>query len=290
MAEILKGAPAAKALSEKVKAKVLELRDSGIIPKLALVRVGENDGDVYYERNAIKRCAGVGIETESIVFSENVTENDFIAEIERLNSDDSVSGILIFRPLPKHISDSRVRETLSPDKDIDGITDGSLAGIFTGSGRGFCPCTAEACMVILDHYNIPISGKKACVVGRSLVIGKPVSQLLLAKNATVTICHTKTENLPDETKSADIIIAAAGHRGTIKPENVKPGQTVIDVGINTDENGNMCGDVDFLPVEAIVGAITPVPGGVGAVTTAILASHTVTAAERIAEAKKWQMS
>ncbi len=280
MAELLKGAPAAAALNEKTRVKAQALRAQGIVPTLALVRVGENDADIYYERGAIKRCAGLGVEAKRVVLPENVTEKELLALIHRLNSDKSVHGVLIFRPLPGHISDSAVRGALDPEKDVDGITDGSLAGVFTGSGRGFCPCTAQSCAEILDYYGVDCAGKRATVLGRSLVIGKPVSQLLLARNATVTVCHTKTRALEEETRRADILIAAVGHAKALTREHVSPGQIVIDVGINTDENGKMTGDADFAAVEPIVAAITPVPGGVGSVTTAVLASHTVQAAER----------
>lgn len=281
MAKLLKGAPAAKALCEKVSALSGKLRESGIEPTLALVRVGENDADIYYERNAIKRCNSVGVSTRSVVLTENVTEEEFLREIDKLNRDEKVHGILIFRPLPKHISDKKVSDLLAPEKDVDGITEGSLAGIFTGSGRGFCPCTAEACLEILDYYGIELTGKRVCVVGRSLVIGKPVSQLMLGRNATVTVCHTKTQDMAEETRRADIIIAAAGHMGTIGEGNVVSGQVIIDVGINTDADGKMCGDVEFEKVEPVVEAVTPVPGGVGSVTTSILAYHVVKAAERV---------
>ena len=282
MAELLKGAPVAAAMSERIRERVSLLLDRGITPTLATVRVGENDGDIYYERSAGKRCASLGIEMCSMTFPEDVSEDVLLETIDQLNQDESIHGVLIFRPLPKHISDDNVRAALSPDKDVDGITDGSMAGVFTGSGRGFCPCTAQACTEILDHYGIDCTGKRAVVMGRSLVIGKPVSQLLLSKNATVTVCHTRTRDLGEETRRADIIVAAVGHAHSLGPEHVAPGQVIIDVGINTGEDGNMCGDVDTALVEPIVSAITPVPGGVGSVTTAVLALHVVEAAERAA--------
>jgi methylenetetrahydrofolate dehydrogenase (NADP+)/methenyltetrahydrofolate cyclohydrolase len=280
LADILKGAPVAASLNEKTIKRVETLREKGVVPTLAMVRVGENDADIFYEKGATKRCDAVGIEARKILLPEDISETELIAEIEKLNNDSSVSGVLIFRPLPKHINDEHIRSALAPEKDVDGITDGSLAGVFTGSGRGFCPCTAEACIELLDYYGIDCTGKNAVVLGRSLVIGKPVSQLLIGKNATVTVCHTRTKNLPDVTRRADIIICAAGHAGAVTHGHVSSGQIIVDVGINTDENGKMCGDADFAGVEPIVGAITPVPGGVGSITTSVLVSHVVTAAER----------
>ena len=285
MAEILKGAPVVSALNERISKKAEELRGLGIIPTLTLVRVGENEADISYERGAIRRCEAVGVEVKSTVFPEDISQEELLAFIDSLNRDDSVHGVLIFRPLPRHINDEAVRSALAPEKDVDGITDGSLAGVFTGSGRGFCPCTAEACIEILDHYGIDCAGKRAVVVGRSLVIGKPVSQLLIGKNATVTVCHTRTKDMQSETRRADILIAAAGKAGVIGADHVAPGQVVIDVGINVDENGKLCGDVDFSSAEPVVSAITPVPGGVGSVTTSVLANHTVIAAERAARSR-----
>jgi len=280
MAEILKGAPVAEAICENVRERSAALRAAGCAPTLALVRVGANDADVYYERGAMKRCQSVGVDIKNCIFPEDITEPELIAAIEELNRDDSVHGVLIFRPLPRHISDSAVCNTLTPDKDVDGITEGSMAGVFTGSGRGWCPCTAEACATLLDHYGVDCTGKRVCVVGRSLVIGKPVSQLMLKRNATVTVCHTRTVDLPSETKRADVIIAAAGHIGTIGLEHISPRQIIVDVGTNTGADGKLCGDADFADIEPFVGAITPVPGGVGSITTAILALHTVEAAEK----------
>ena len=265
MAELLKGAPVTASLGEKIRERVSLLLDRGITPTLATVRVGDNDGDIYYERAASKRCGSLGIEMRSLTFPNDVSESALLEAIEQLNQDDSVHGVLIFRPLPKHINDSTVCAALSPDKDVDGITDGSMAGVFTGSGRGFCPCTAQACTEILDYYGIDCTGKRAVVLGRSLVIGKPVSQLLLAKNATVTVCHTRTRDLSQETRRAEIIVAAVGHARSLGPEDVSPGQVIVDVGTNTGEDGKMCGDVDTALVEPVVGAITPVPGGVGSV-------------------------
>ncbi|MBQ4427126.1 MAG: bifunctional 5,10-methylene-tetrahydrofolate dehydrogenase/5,10-methylene-tetrahydrofolate cyclohydrolase [Oscillospiraceae bacterium] len=280
MATLLKGAPVAKEITALCAKKAEKLIEAGVTPTLAMIRVGESDADVYYERAAMKRCEACGIAVRNYMFPERVEEDELILQIRQLNVDDSVHGVLIFRPLPKHISDARVRASLDVRKDVDGITDASLGGIFTGARAGFNPCTAESALSILKYYGVKLEGARAAVVGRSLVIGKPVSQLLINENATVTVCHSKTKNLSEELRRADIIVSAVGKPGTVTVGAVKPGQVIIDVGIATDENGNMVGDVDFGDVAPFVGAITPVPGGVGAVTTAILAYHTVQAAMR----------
>ncbi len=281
MAEILKGAPVAKEICSRVSAMVNTIKSKGLTPTLATVRVGERGDDIYYEKNAAKRMDSVGIDIIRLVLPESVTTQELCSVLSRLSEDKSVHGILLFKPLPSHIDDKKVLENLCPEKDVDGITEGSLAGIFTGSGRGFAPCTAEACVAILDYYGIELSGKKVCVVGRSLVVGKPVSQLLMSRNATVTVCHTKTENLMEETVRGDILISATGKIGLITDRYVKPGQIVIDVGTNTDAEGKLRGDVNFNLAEPVVAAITPVPGGVGSVTTSVLALHVAKAAERL---------
>lgn len=281
MAKLLKGAEAAKKLTEELKLRTAKLTDRGIRPCLAVVRVGERDDDIAYERGAMKRCEKIGIEVRNIVLPQNVEQDILVYEIEKLNHDDAVHGVLILRPLPRHIDDNAICAVLAPEKDADGITAGSLAGIYSFRDTGYAPCTAQACIELLKYYEIPIAGKNAVVVGRSLVIGRPVSMLLLKDNATVTICHSKTKGLAGICRNADIIIAAAGRAGMITGDYVSEGQTVIDVGIHENVDGNLCGDTAFAEIEGIVGAITPVPGGVGAMTTAILASHVVDAAERI---------
>lgn len=280
MATLLKGAPVAKEIAALTAERAARLAEDGITPTLALVRVGESDADVYYERAAMKRCEACGIAVRNYTFPASVEEDELILRIRQLNVDDSVHGVLIFRPLPKAISDARVRASLDVRKDVDGITDASLGGIFTGTRVGFNPCTAESVLSILRYYGVKLEGARAAVIGRSLVIGKPVSQLLMNENATVTVCHSKTKNLNEELRRADIIVTAVGRPGTVTVGAVRPGQVIVDVGIATDENGNMVGDVEFNDCAPFVGAITPVPGGVGAVTTAILAYHTVQAAIR----------
>ena len=283
MAQLLKGAEVVSALNERIKADVSALVSRGVLPTLAILRVGEKPDDLAYERGAIKRAETVGVAVKQIVLPETVSQESLLAEIERINADDTIHGCLMLRPLPKHIDDLRAREALLPEKDIDGITEGSLAGVFAGIKRGFPPCTAQACMEILRYYGIDPAGKRAVVIGRSLVIGKPVAMMLLGQNATVTICHTKTADMSSETRRAEILIVAAGRAGVVGAEYVSAGQTVLDVGINFDASGKMTGDADFAAVEPIVGAITPVPGGVGTVTTSVLMAHVTEAAKRALE-------
>ena len=282
MAQLLKGAEVVSALNETIQADVTALLSRGVTPKLAILRVGDKPDDLAYERGAMKRAETVGVAVRQIALPQTVSQEELLAEIETINSDESIHGCLMLRPLPKHIDDLRAREALLPEKDIDGITEGSLAGVFTGTKRGFPPCTAQACMEILRHYQIDLTGKNAIVIGRSLVIGKPVAMMLLGQNATVTICHTKTKDMPALTKRADILIVAAGKPGVVGAEYVSAGQIVLDVGINFNAEGKMTGDADFAAVEPIVGAITPVPGGVGTVTTSVLMAHVVEAAKRAA--------
>ena len=280
MANLLKGAEVVSALHARLIPQVEELKANGIQPTLGIVRVGERADDVAYERGATKRAETLGVAVQKFVLPADATQDELLETIRRINADDAIHGVLLFRPLPKHMDDEAVRAALLPEKDIDGITDGSLAGVFTGTKRGFPPCTAQACMEILTHYQIPLQGKRAVVVGRSLVVGKPVSMMLLQQNATVTICHTKTVDMPSVTQQADILIVAAGRAGVVGAEYVSAGQTVIDVGINFTPEGTMVGDADFAAIEPIVGAITPVPGGVGTVTTTVLIGHVVEAARR----------
>jgi methylenetetrahydrofolate dehydrogenase (NADP+)/methenyltetrahydrofolate cyclohydrolase len=280
MAEILKGAPVAAVINEATKAAVRKLAKKGIEPCLAILRVGEKPDDIYYENSAVKRSADVGVKAVRVTLPGDVTEEELLDRIRELNEDDAIHGVLILMPLPRTIDANRVRQALRPDKDVDGITPGSMEGIYSGSGRGYAPCTAQSCIEILDHYDTEVSGKNVVVVGRSLVIGKPVSMLLLNKNATVTICHSKTENLPDVVKKADIVVAAVGRAMMIDGDYLSEGQTVIDVGMNVGADGKMCGDVDFGEAESIVKAITPPSGGVGAVTTAVLLNHVVQAADK----------
>ena len=281
MAEIYKGAAVVEALNESLAARVEALKAGGIVPTLAILRVGERPDDISYEKGATKRCGGVGVEVRSVVLPGDVNQTALMAALADLNNDKSVHGILLFRPLPKHLDEEAARRAIAPAKDIDGITDGSLAGVFTGSGEGFPPCTAQAAMEILSHYGVDCTGKRAVVVGRSLVVGKPAAMMLMARHATVTVCHTRTKDLPSVARQAEILIVAAGQMESLGQEYFSPGQVVIDVGIHwNNEKGKLCGDVRFDEAEPIVAALTPVPGGVGTVTTSVLVSHVVEAAEK----------
>ncbi len=284
MAEILKGAPVVEALVERNRIEVESLKSKGINPTLAILRVGERPDDLAYERSALKRAEKVGVEVRVFTLEEGVNQETFNSKLMELNENPEIHGILMFRPLPKPLDNELARELLKPEKDIDGCTDGSLAGVFVNRELGYPPCTAEAAMELLRFYDIPIKGKKVAVIGRSLVIGRPVAMMLMHENATVVNCHTGTVDIPSITKEADIIIAAAGSIGMVNEKYVNSNQVIIDVGINWDEKKNgIAGDVDFERVEPIVKAITPVPGGVGTVTASVLISHVVTAAKRYFE-------
>jgi len=285
-AELLKGAPVAAALSETIKKDTAALRERGIVPTLAILRVGARADDLSYERGAMKRAAAVGIEVRNVVLPEDVDSGTFFAALEALNEDDAVHGILLFRPLPKHLDGEKARQMLLPSKDVDGCTDGSLAGVFTNTALGFPPCTAQAAMEILHYYKIPVSGMRAVIIGRSLVIGRPVAMMLMHENATITVCHTRTKDVPAAAREADLIIAASGQMESIGREYLREGQIVIDVGIGwNEEKQKLCGDVCFEEAEALAAAVTPVPGGVGSVTTAVLCRHVADAAMKAAAAK-----
>ena len=280
---LLKGAE----VSSKIKAEVLAAVSAmeGHVPTAAIVRVGERPDDVSYEKNAMKKIAAFGMEARSYVFPEDISQQEFEEKFRAINQDPQIDGILLFRPLPPQMKDAEVRAALAPEKDVDGITDSSLAAVFTGAGTGYAPCTAAACVEILDYYGIPLEGRRVTVVGRSLVVGKPAAMLLDRRNATVTICHSRTKDLPAVCREADILVVAMGRRGAIGADCVRPGQVVVDVGIHADEEGKLCGDVRFAEAEPAAGAITPVPGGVGTVTTSVLVEHVVAAAEAIGRQK-----
>ena len=291
MAKQLLGKEVTEALNAKLQAKVEELKAKGISPKLGIIRCGENPSDLSYEKGATARAELIGVEVEKFLLPEDVTKEALIAQIEAINADDSIHGVLMFRPLPKHLKadQNEICNKLDPRKDVDCMTDLSNAGVFEGrSDLGFPPCTPQACMEILAHYGIDCKGKKAVVIGRSLVVGKPAAMMLMDRNATVTICHTKTVNTAEIAREADILVSAAGVLNSLTKDFVRPGQIVIDVSINWDAEkpnakggkGGIAGDAVFAEVEPIVEAITPVPGGVGSVTTSVLIGHVVEAAER----------
>lgn len=280
MARILKGAPVAAALTESLTARAAALEARGTVPALAILRVGERGDDLAYERGAMSRCAKIGVAVKQFLLPADCTRAQLLDAIGQINADPGIHGCLMFRPLPDKRMEAEACGLLSSEKDVDCMTAGALAGVFSGKGTGFPPCTAQACMEILDYYGVDCAGKRAAVIGRSLVIGKPAAMMLLARNSTVTICHTKTADMPAVCREADILIAAAGRAGVVDAAYTNPEQVVIDVGINVDAQGNLCGDVDFSAVEPCVSAITPVPGGVGAVTTTVLAKHVIEAAEK----------
>ena len=280
MAKRLLGKEVTAALNERIKADAEALKAKGVNPTLCIIRVGENESDISYERGATKRCETLGVACEKILLPEDVSQEELLATIDKVNKNDQIHGVLLFRPLPKHLDQSVIENALDPAKDVDCMTDGSMSGVFTGKNVGFPPCTPQACMEILDHYGIDCTGKKAVVVGRSLVVGKPAAMMLIKKNATVTVCHTRTVDMPSVVREADIVIVAAGRAGVVDDTYLRAGQVVIDVGINVNAEGKLCGDVDFEKAEPIVEAITPVPGGVGSVTTSVLVGHVEEAAKR----------
>lgn len=279
MAVTLSGKDVAAALTAQIKEEAAKLQFAGTTPKLAILRVGEREDDLSYERGALKRAEACGVAVERVVLSADVCQEELEAQVRRLSADDTVHGILMFRPLPSHLDQKAAEALIDPAKDVDGITEGSLAGVFMNSGEGFAPCTAAACMEVLHHYGIDCTGKRAAVIGRSLVVGRPVAMMLMHENATPTICHTRTADVPAITREADIVVVAAGRMESIGREYFSAGQTVLDVGIGWNpEKNKLCGDVKYEEVNQIAGAITPVPGGIGAVTTSVLMKHTVRAA------------
>lgn len=276
--EALKGA----FISGKIKEQVQNMLEglNGYVPTLAIIRVGEKPDDVSYERGAIKKMDAFGLKVRSYAFDENISDEDFKKEFAKINEDSQIDGILMLRPLPKQICEKDVEKMINPAKDLDGISPENIAKVFAGDDTGFAPCTAEAVIEVLKGYEIPMKGSNVTVVGRSMVVGKPLSMLFVKENATVTICHTKTADLKAECKRAQILVAAAGKAKMLDGSYVGKDAVVIDVGINVDENGKLCGDVDYESLEEIASKATPVPGGVGAVTTAVLAKHLVQAAVR----------
>ena len=280
MAELWKGAPAAAALMEDLTGRVERLSGAGVTPTLAIVRVGERPDDCAYETGAVKRCEKAGVAVKRFPLPAGCSALELRAVLEHINAVSEIHGCLMLRPLPDPAMEEMACALLDPKKDVDCMTPAALAGVFAGKGWGYPPCTAQACLELLNYYGTDLTGKRAVVVGRSLVIGKPVSMLLQAENATVTMCHTRTKDLPAVCRGAEVLIAAAGRANLLGAAHVSPGQVVLDVGINVDESGKLCGDVKFDEAEPVVSAITPVPGGVGAVTTAVLVKHVVEAAER----------
>lgn len=277
--KLLLGTTVAKDKTEQLKEQVAQLQKQGIKPKLVMMRVGEKADDLAYQRSALSRMEKVDILAEVQEFANDVTEEVFLRQLEENNENDEVHGILIFLPLPKHLDLKKVKACISPEKDIDAISPVNIARLMNAE-KCFVPCTPKAVMELLSYYNIPLQGKHVVVIGRSMVVGKPVSMLLLNENATVTMTHSKTINLQELTKSADIIVCALGKSKFLTEEYVSPHSIVIDVGINVDETGALTGDADTEQILPIVKAITPVPRGVGSVTTVMLAKQVIESAER----------
>lgn len=268
----LRGLPVAKKMAEEAAAMTETLKERGIFPKLAVVRVGEREDDLSYERGLKKKFENAGALVETVTFAPDVTQEELEEGIKKLNDDLTVHGILVFRPLPKHLNEEAIKELVDPQKDVDCMGSVNNAHVFAQDGKGHAPCTPQAVMEMLDFYSYDLTGKKAVVVGRSMVVGKPLAQMLLKKNATVTICHTKTADLRKEVQQADFVFAAAGVAKMLDASYIREGQVVIDVGINVLD-GKLCGDVDYESIQNLAQAATPVPGGVGSVTTSVLLKH-----------------
>lgn len=281
MGEIIKGKPVGDALSEVLKDECESLVKDGIQPKLAILRVGAKANDLSYEKGALKKCETIGIETEVTELPDGTNQEEYIEVLQKLNNDSSVHGILTFRPLPEGIDEEVIKNVISPEKDVDCFSPLNTAKLMEGDKTGFPPCTPTAVIEILKHYNVPLKGANVVVLGRSMVVGKPVSMLLLGENATVTICHSKTKDLPQVCANADVLVAGVGRARMVTADYVKEGAVVIDVGINAKpEGGGICGDVDTDGVVEKASMVTPVPAGVGSVTTSILAKHVIKACKQ----------
>ena len=281
MGEIIKGKPVGDALSEVLKGECEALVKDGIQPKLAILRVGAKPNDLSYEKGALKKCDTIGIKAEVTELPEGTTQEQYIEALEKLNKDSSVHGILTFRPLPKGIDEEVIKNVIAPEKDVDCFSPMNTAKLMEGDKTGFPPCTPTAVVEILKHYNVPLKGAKVVVLGRSMVVGKPVSMLLLGENATVTICHSKTQDLQKVCADADVLVAGVGRARMVTADYVKEGAVVIDVGINAKpEGGGICGDIDTDDVVGKASMVTPVPAGVGSVTTSILAKHVIKACKQ----------
>ena len=273
--QILKGADVVSAMNEAMKQK---LSASSYVPHLAIIRVGEKPDDMSYERGAVKRMNTIGLRCDSYVFDSSISHETFVREFQKINTDSDIDGILLLRPLPKHIDEAAVERLIDPAKDVDGISPYNMAKVFAGDDTGFAPCTAEAVLEMLDYAGVSLSGKRTAIVGRSLVVGRPLAMLCMKRNATVTICHTKTVNMPELCRQAEVLIACAGKARMLDSSFVGPDAIVIDVGINLDEEHKLCGDVNFEDIQSVASIATPVPGGVGTVTTSVLAKHVLQAA------------
>lgn len=278
MAELINGKEVAKKIRKELKKEVADLKENGINPKLAVIMVGNDPGSTVYVRNKSKACEKVGIEFEEFLFEDNVTEQELFQLIEKLNNDSTVNGILLQSPLPKHIDVNKAFRTISPEKDVDGFNPINVGNLTIGEDA-FISCTPYGVIKMFEEYNIELEGKNAVILGRSNIVGKPMIQCMLNKNATVTVCHSRTKNIEEITRNADIVISAIGKPKFVKGNMIKDGSVVIDVGINRLEDGSIVGDVDFDEVSKKTSYITPVPGGVGPMTIAMLLNNVVKAAK-----------
>ena len=280
MADILmKGAEVNAAMKERMINRVDALKKKGVQPVINIVRIGNRSDDLAYERGARKRMESVGVEMKITELPEDISQADFVKAFRKVNEDKTVHGIMLFRPLPEHLDESEIASIINPIKDVDCMSPVNIAKVFMGDEGVFAPCTAKAVMEMLAHYEVDLSGKNVVIVGRSMVVGKPLAMLMLKKNATVTVCHTRTVDLAEKCRRADVVVAAAGRAGMITGDMISRGTVVVDVGININKEGKLCGDVEFESVEPQASYISPVPGGVGGVTSSVLASHVIKAAE-----------
>lgn len=281
MAEILKGAPVAKVIKERIRIEAESLKQKNIVPTLGIIRMGNRADDVSYEKGVIKNCEAVGIQARVFEISAETPMNEFVELLKRINEDDNVHGILIFRPLPDHIDYEIIKNLIDPRKDVDCMNPLNLEKVFEGEMDGFVPCTPKAVIEVLKYYNVSLVGANVAIINRSMVVGRPLSMLFLGESSTVTICHSKTRDLPKVTANADIVVAAVGKSKMLGNEYFSENSIVIDVGINDAGEGKICGDVDYDNTVENVKAITPVPGGVGSVTSAILLNHVIIACKNI---------
>ena len=281
MGQIIKGKPVADAITAELQKDVEALKAQGITPKLKIVRVGAREDDLAYERGALSRMEKCGIAAEVLELPVDIEQADFVKALKAVNDDPAVHGILLFRPLPKQLDMEEIKFVVDAVKDIDCMNPLNAEKIFEGDKTGYPPCTSQACVEILDHYGVELKGKNVAVVGRSMVVGKPLAMLLLDKNATVTICHSRTADLPAVCRQNDVVIAAVGRSEMVKGDFINEGTVVIDVGINVNAEGKLCGDVKFDECVDKASMITPVPAGVGSVTTSVLAKHVVKACKQL---------
>lgn len=285
MATIMDGKALSLKLKEQMKQRIAQLKQQGINPKLVVVLVGDNSASQVYVRNKHKSCGEVGIESEVITMPEQTTQQELLEVVERLNQDETVDGILVQLPLPKQIDEKTVLRSILPEKDVDGFHPVNV-GLLSIGDECFAPATPSGIIAMFQEYGIDIAGKNCVVIGRSNIVGKPMAALLLKNNATVTICHSKTEDLASYPRRADVVIVATGRRHTLTAEMVKEGAVVVDVGMNRNEQGKLCGDVDYEEVKEKASFITPVPGGVGPMTITELLENTIQAAQRHHRAEK----